>query len=100
MSEPQRIQLRRTRGWRKPDNTVVVTRPGKWGNPFKIAAKQPAEVCVEKYERWLHSDPTGIALAAEARRELKGKNLACWCALGDPCHAEILLKVANAGRVG
>jgi hypothetical protein len=35
---PKRIQLRRTRGWRKPDNTVVVARPTKWGNPFKVGA--------------------------------------------------------------
>ncbi len=32
----KRIQLRRTKGWRKPDNTVTVSRPGKWGNPFPI----------------------------------------------------------------
>lgn len=34
--KPKRIQLRRTKGWRMPPNTVKVTRPGKWGNPFKI----------------------------------------------------------------
>lgn len=30
---PDRVQLRRTRGWRMPPNTVKVCRPGKWGNP-------------------------------------------------------------------
>lgn len=27
---------------------------------------------------------------------LRGKNLACWCALDQPCHADVLLEVANA----
>lgn len=27
--------------------------------------------------------------------ELAGKNLACWCELGSPCHADVLLEVAN-----
>ena len=31
---PKRIQRKRTKGWRLPPNTVCVTRPGKWGNPF------------------------------------------------------------------
>jgi hypothetical protein len=34
--------------------------------------------------------------AAEARRELRGRDLACWCSLDGPCHADVLLKVANA----
>ena len=32
----------------------------------------------------------------EVRRELSGKNLACWCPLNEPCHADVLLEVANA----
>jgi hypothetical protein len=32
----------------------------------------------------------------DARRDLKGKNLACWCPLDQPCHADILLRIANA----
>lgn len=31
-----------------------------------------------------------------ARANLRGKNLACWCKQGDPCHADVLLKLANA----
>lgn len=29
------------------------------------------------------------------RRELAGKNLACWCPLDQPCHADVLLELAN-----
>lgn len=34
---PVRIQLRRVPGWRKPENTVNVARPSRWGNPFTVA---------------------------------------------------------------
>lgn len=37
MSKPKRIQLRRTKGWRKPVGAVVVSRPSVWGNPFRAA---------------------------------------------------------------
>ena len=30
------------------------------------------------------------------RRVLAGKNLACWCKPGTPCHADVLLEIANA----
>jgi len=29
------------------------------------------------------------------RAELRGKNLACWCPIGEPCHADVLLEIAN-----
>jgi len=37
---PHRVQLRRSKGWRKPDNTVVVARPSRWGNPFVLGKAQ------------------------------------------------------------
>jgi hypothetical protein len=96
MNRPHRIQLRRTKGWRKPANTVVVSRPTKWGNPFPIDPRTSREICVEKFNHWLRLDPKGIALAAAARHELRGQNLACWCPLDQPCHADVLLAVANS----
>lgn len=33
---PQRIQLRRTKGWRKPEGTVNVARPSRWGNWYVV----------------------------------------------------------------
>ncbi|QAY71797.1 DUF4326 domain-containing protein [Xylanimonas protaetiae] len=49
-SAPQRIQLRRTRGWRKPEGAIKVDRTTVWGNPFKVGAVAPAA-------NWPESDP-------------------------------------------
>jgi hypothetical protein len=106
---PQRIQLSRKRGWRKPENTVVVARPGKWGNPYKPtdykfqnADGSPAqwdesaarEMALRDFEHAI-----GIGLlkfkADDVRRELRGKDLACWCPLNLGCHADVLLRIAN-----
>ena len=98
---PRRIQRKRTKGWRMPENTVYVGRPTIWGNYFYK---------VENYELWLEESRTIGTYYAMAdalncykhrdevlRRlpELKGKNLACWCPLDKPCHADILLELAN-----
>jgi Domain of unknown function (DUF4326) len=91
MSEPQRIQLRRTRGWRKPSGAVVVARPTRWGNPFPVAEHGRAEA-VQLYRDWLASQP---GLINEARVQLGGRDLACWCPPGQPCHADVLLHIAN-----
>ena len=91
MSGPQRVQLRRTRGWRKPPNTVVVSRPSKWGNPYKVADFGRSEA-VRLYGEHLRRHPE---LVEAARRELRGKNLACWCRPGLECHADLLMAVAN-----
>lgn len=105
---PHRVQLSRKKGWRMPENTVSVARPGRWGNPFPIGKEGPymriapdAEGAVGFFEAMLN-DP---ALRAgqypddkTLRRELAGKNLACWCPLTAPCHADVLLQVANFGR--
>jgi len=88
---PQRIQLRRTKGWRMPPNTVKVSRPTKWGNPFS-AAEYGRRLAVLNYKLYV----LGMAMiGALDLDELRGKNLACWCRLGDQCHADILLQLAN-----
>jgi len=35
----------------------------------------------------------------EIRAELAGRDLACWCPVGSPCHGDVLLAVANIARV-
>jgi hypothetical protein len=115
MIPPVRVQLSRSKGWRLPANTVKVDRSSKWGNFFRIG--QPLDEGMAR--RWGH-DPRHFRLrhhrcadAAEAvrrfagvlafdeaiwpalRAELRGKNLACWCALDQPCHADVLLDLAN-----
>lgn len=105
-SAPGRIQLRRTRGWRKPANTVTVARPGPWGNPWRVGMSDgyTAADAVRDYRRWIERDPAvrnaesafGAPPTVERiRTELRGRNLACWCPPGSPCHADVLLEIAN-----
>ncbi|WP_440640244.1 DUF4326 domain-containing protein [Bradyrhizobium sp. PUT101] len=102
---PQRIQRQRTKGSRMPPNTVSVTRPGKWGNPFvcgpafesemvKIPEVTPADA-VALYRTYLERSLADHASTRAALAELRGKNLACWCKPGAPCHADVLLELAN-----
>ncbi len=89
--KPIRIQRKRTKGWRMPPNTVYVGRPSKFGNQFRVGRDGDASECVEKYKQLKEVHKHLINLS-----ELKGKNLACWCPLKDkPCHADVLLEVAN-----
>lgn len=94
---PIRIQRKRTKDWRMPSNTLYVGRPSRWGNKFTIADEGSAEAAVDMERRDLDkfqcSHPVGFAWWIAP---LRGKNLACWCALDKPCHADILLELANA----
>jgi hypothetical protein len=92
---PHRVQLSRKKGWRMPANTVKVDRSTRWGNPFRPTKAMPVEKTIEKYGGWIEHDPAGQKIALEARANLKGKNLACWCPLDGPCHADFLLRIAN-----
>ena len=69
-----------------------MSRPGKWGNPVRIKPGETPYFAVACYRDHLREHPE---LVAEARTELRGKNLACWCKLTDPCHADVLLEIAN-----
>lgn len=153
---PKRIQLRRTKGWRKPEGAVVVARPTRWGNPFRVGHEVyglvrygphhlerfgrawdyegrisadgnrhdmwfNADDIVETHVRWATraevvelyrltlTDPTpGMRMAFPSKGghfasvslddivdSLRGKDLACWCHPYDPCHADVLLDLAN-----
>ena len=94
-SQPRRIQLSRRGGWRKPANTTVVSRPSRWGNPFKATATYPVAQAVADYERWLLTDPKGKETLRAAKQELRGRNPACWCKPGSPCHGDVLLRLLN-----
>ena len=117
--KPIRVQRKRTKGWKMPVNTKSVTRPGKFGNPYKIGewnvwavvdlktGKSLKDILIEKNgENKYHSvEDTLLAFREKIKhssafkriikRELIGKNLACFCPLSSPCHADILLEVAN-----
>lgn len=70
---------------------VYVGRPTIFGNPFVIGKDGTRADVIAKYEQFIRSKP---ALMAAAVRQLKGKDLSCWCS-PEPCHADILLKIAN-----
>ena len=133
---PERIQRRRTPGWRMPEGAIYVGRPTKWGNPFQIGSNQPTlfvhdglhvhwttplnddsyhlahQRAVDLYRSWLESgtitgltDLPGMALPDRLARirgqiigdvtTLAGHDLACWCPLDQPCHADVLLELSN-----
>ena len=105
---PIRIQRKRTKGWRMPEGAVYVGRPTKWGNPFRIGTPNGDDYmscsdraeAVAKYRSELTTFGRSVnftgCTAAEIRQELRGKNLACWCPLDQPCHADVLLELANS----
>jgi hypothetical protein len=123
LDAPRRIQRHRIRGWRMPANTVYVGRPTKWGNPYCDVQRYGLELCLKMFSdtsrghwnpghipnsslatswiRWLYDDHSrwlkriGGQPSEVIQQELRGKNLACWCALNQSCHADILLEIAN-----
>lgn len=115
MSSPKRIQRRRTAGWRMPEGAVYVGRPSKWGNPFTVqgaiehgyadTTEEGRAVAAEAFLDWLHGDMWAAGSGPEwnDRRlrmlaeldELAGRDLVCWCPLSSPCHANVLLALAN-----
>jgi len=90
---PRRIQRCRTAGWRMPAGAVYVGRPGRWGNPFRgDTSPEGRAAAVEAFRLWVTAHPD---YATAVRAELAGKALACWCPLTKPCHADVLLSIAN-----
>lgn len=108
---PKRIQRKRTRGWKMPEDCVYVGRPTKWGNPFAVSGPDEfgyrivhrgtfhrisydseadaRKAAVRAYRKWFF-------LQREAKAELRGKDLCCWCPLDCECHADVLLEIANS----
>lgn len=116
---PQRIQRKRTKGWRMPEGAIYVGRPSPWRNPFKVgevydrmlysgrtmrgAVDQTVRDrahAVELFQQWMDGERAHlkgynpIPLPA-IRRHLAGHDLVCWCPLDSPCHADVLLELAN-----
>lgn len=85
--KPTRIKREYYKAYDTPNTLPVqyVGRPTKFGNPFSVSEYGRAEA-LRLYSEWIKGKDV---------TELKGKNLACWCKLDEPCHADILLKLAN-----
>lgn len=114
---PQRIQRKRTKGWRMPEGAVYVGRPTRWGSPFHVVPVHRSGPFEVLHGDWLIGQHTGIESALRSaveryrlaiqlgwsdvphpdqiRAELAGKDLACWCRPNLPCHADVLLELAN-----
>lgn len=107
---PDRIRLYRLKGWRKPAMTILVCRPTRWGNPWVVEQHEgrwrcrdsrnglcvPAATEAEARDLAIAHYRAWIAPQAEAvRGALRGYNLACFCRLDQPCHADVLLEIAN-----
>ncbi len=102
---PIRIQRKRTKGWRMPADTVYVGRPSRWGNPtdwidfidwleldLDVRDRNARKAATVHFRHWIGRQlMTGNLILAD----LEGKDLACWCPLDQPCHADILLEIAN-----
>jgi hypothetical protein len=132
---PERIQLRRTKGWRKPEGAIVVSRPSRWGNWYVIKTASEwrhgqyfltEDLIIKAVNKWGHETGAHWAGFADMRAArlfavelfersllatyldvdgplhrkfyldgLEGHDLACWCPLDQPCHADVLLRLAN-----
>lgn len=109
MSIPERIQLKRSKGWRMPDNTVKIDRTTRYGNPFEVSEDdagwnikgpdftrsglrskaEASTIAVDAYRQWAEAGNVPDVGA------LRGKNLACWCPVDGACHGNVLLQLAN-----
>lgn len=89
---PQRLQRKRVKGWQAPPNAIYVGRPTRWGNPWRPGEYGSRAGLMEAFRRYaagmLKADPHWLD-------ELRGKDLLCWCATDESCHADILLELAN-----
>lgn len=80
-----------------PPNTVKVARTSGYGNPHNIGwcstcgAEHTRNEAIAKFRAEV-DDACSRALIRDA---LRGKNLACFCPLDEPCHADVLLEIAN-----
>jgi hypothetical protein len=117
MSAPKRIQRKRTKGWRIPEDAIYVGRPTIYGNPFKVGIRVSVDTLngekfwdasaadvTAMFRGWLTAPaiyPGSVAArrarlrVALGRGDLRGKDLVCWCKLTEACHADVLLELAN-----
>ena len=106
---PKRIQRKRTKGWRMPENCVSVTRPGIFGNPFGSAESFHNWLLYrrinvfdlhDEWKPWNDEQKERLAKKRDAillgLPSLRGKDLACFCGHDRYCHADTLLTAANA----
>lgn len=72
-----------------PEGVVYVGRPSMWGNPFD----KGDPLTLPKYEQFVKDS---LYLQPHFLNPPRGKDLACWCPVSSPCHADVLLRLANS----
>ncbi len=91
---PKRIQRKRTKGWKMPEGAIYVGRGTPWGNPYRVGVMpmngDGGQTLAEAL--WAYEN---LFLTDKNPGTLRGKDLACWCPLDQPCHADVLLRIAN-----
>jgi hypothetical protein len=119
LNKPTRHQRKRAKGWKKPEGAVIVTRPSKYGNMYKVVRTGPSEWQVIRVGTktspvirygWTYDTERaalddclryfrGVVTISPAWKayleELRGKDLVCWCKPDEPCHADVLIELAN-----
>lgn len=107
---PIRIQRKRERGWRLPPNTICVTRPGPFSNPYKIGDRFPEHLSIYKWYGTgeITRDNCLLAFASYAEDRLLKEpewldpllesDIACWCKVDEPCHGDIILELLDRRR--
>ena len=85
---PKRVRLKRRKGWRLPDDAKSVAYPTRWQNPYRKV--RPRKEYIRLFRQHLDEHPE---LVEAARGELYGYDLACWCPLDEPCHADVWLEI-------
>lgn len=97
MTKPVRLQLSRRKGFDLQALSIATNglpaincaRPGKRGNPYKVGS-----VLIPDQQAAVDAFVANLPLGDFAK-DLRGHNLACWCKPGTPCHADVLLEIAN-----
>ena len=91
---PRRIRIRRNQPWQVSPRAITCDRSGPYGNPYEVGVHGTRAECVALFIKKKGRDR---AFRDRVRRELAGKDLACWCDPedGEPCHVDVLLRWAN-----
>lgn len=90
---PRRLQRSRRKGDRLPTGTVVVSRPTRWGNPHPLSLGR--DEAIRRYRHDLLAGRLPVTVD-DVQRELRGRDLACYCPVDESCHADVLMEIANA----
>lgn len=91
------LRVRRATYLAPLDGAVLVARPSRWGNPFKVGVYGTAAQCVEAFEAYLVAHRPDLVKQLPA---LRGRRLACYCPLDQPCHGDVLARLANDDEDG